>query len=324
MAAAPIDISAVTLAGTGVIGRGWIRVFTRAGLEVRLYDTSQDQLAAAMAWLSDNLDRDVASGSLEPGAAQQERDLVSAHTDLGQATAGCGYVQESGPEDVPIKRAMFQALDEAAPAGAILASSTSTLDMNLIAGGLPGERRCIMAHPFNPPYVIPVVEVMGCRNTDPALIDQANAFLESIGLKPVVMNRYAFGYLLNRIQAAVVREAVHMVASGLASVKDVDTVIRDGLALRWVILGNFGTNNTNADGGIREYYTRYGSVYRDIQADLDPAPASFSAELIEEIGRQMDELTEGASVSRLCDWRDEMIVKLRAFKKDNPPPRSDN
>ena len=112
-----------------------------------------------------------------------------------------------------------------------------------------------------------------------------------------------------------------MVASGLAEVKDVDTVIRDGLALRWVLLGNFGTNNTNADGGIREYFTRYGKVYQDIQADLDPSPAPFSPELIEEIGRQMDRLSKGASVNELCRWRDETILKLRTFKEKNPLPQ---
>lgn len=314
-------VRSVALVGTGVIGRGWIRVFTRAGLRVRLHDLGRAPLEAAQAWLAETLDRDVASGRLSGEEAQAQRDLVSAHVDLAEAVAGCGYVQESGPEEVSVKRSIFTALDEAAPAEAVLASSTSTLDMNLIAGGLPGERRCLMAHPFNPPYIIPVVEVMGCRETEPGLITATTAFLESVGLKPVIMRRYAFGYLLNRIQAAVVREAVHMVASGLASVEDVDTVIRDGLALRWVILGNFGTNHTNADGGIREYYTRYGHVYQAIQADLDPAPAPFSPELIEEIGRQVDDATDGAGVTRLSNWRDETILKLRAFKDQNPPPK---
>ena len=162
-------IKAVTLAGTGVIGRGWIRVFTRAGLEVRLFDASRAQLDAALAWLEDTLDRDVASGGLNRAEAARQRELVSAQTDLAEALAGCGYVQESGPENPDIKRAMFTALDKAAAPETILASSTSTLDVNLFAGGLPGERRCLTAHPFNPPYIIPVVEVMGAAGTVAAL-----------------------------------------------------------------------------------------------------------------------------------------------------------
>ncbi len=314
------SINRVACIGTGVIGRGWIRVFTRAGCHTRIYDPDPKQLTDTLSWLERSLEKDVLNRAISEKEAEAQRDRVSPHTDLGEAVDRAQYIQESGPENVEVKRAIFTEIDGAAGAEAIIASSTSSLDMNDIAGDLPGERRCVLAHPFNPPNIIPVVEVMPCRGTNPEVTDHAMAFLTRVGQKPVLMKRYAVGYIMNRIQAAVVREVVNTVASGLADVEAVDTIIRDGLALRWVLLGNFGTNNTNADGGIREYYTRYGRIYQSIIKDLDPSPPSFDPGLVEEIGRQVDAMEGSAAIEDICHWRDQMVLKLRALKEKNPHP----
>ena len=313
-------IETVSVVGSGVIGRGWIQVFVRAGCRVRVYDADQTQTGKALAWVEDDLQQSVANGDISAEEAEARLGLISLHADLEEALAGAGYVQESGPERLEIKRALFAEMDKLAPEGVILGSSTSALDLEAIAGDLEGATRCFTAHPFNPPHILPVVEVMPTKSVDPNLLERAIRFLTSVGQKPVRMNFFVPGYLANRIQAAVVREAIHLVESGAAGVEAVDTVISDALGLRWVLFGNFGTNNTNADGGIREYYTRFGDSYRELAADLDSSPPTFSAEMIKRIGREVDAKEGPAPVDEICRWRDRLVMKIRALKEADPHP----
>ncbi len=187
---------------------------------------------------------------------------LSCHDRLAEALEGVEYVQESGPEKLASKKAIFGELDRLAPTDAILASSTSALDMSDIAEGLPRAGRTIVAHPVNPPHVIPVVEILPGKRTAIDVVARTRAFLSAVGQSPVLLNFYVPGFLLNRMQAALVREAIHLVECGAADVEAVDAVIRDGLGLRWALLGPFGVANTNADGGIREYFGRYGALVR--------------------------------------------------------------
>jgi 3-hydroxyacyl-CoA dehydrogenase len=139
-------------------------------------------------------------------------------------------------------------------------------------------------------------------------------------MQPVLMKFYVPGFLANRIQAAVVREAIHLAESGVADVDAIDAVLRDGLGLRWALFGNFGTNNTNADGGIREYYRRYGGSYRAMMEQLDSSPPSFDEAMIERIGRGVDRMEGGAGVADLCRWRDLMVQRIRQLKQRFPHP----
>jgi 3-hydroxyacyl-CoA dehydrogenase len=295
---------AVAVVGAGVIGRSWAFVFSRAGCRTRLYDPDRTQRERAIHWLK------------TAGAGEGR---ISAHDEIAEALEGVSYVQESGPENLAAKKAIFAGLDRLAPEDAILASSTSTLDMSAIAEGLPGARRAIVAHPVNPPHVIPVVEVLPGKMTDPEVVARARGFLSAVGQSPVLMNFYVPGFLLNRMQAALVREAIHLVESGVADVGAVDAVIRDGLGLRWAILGPFGVANTNADGGIREYYGRYGGSYAELMNDLGPTP-SFDRAQIERLGRRTDAMTNG-SRSEILEWRDRLIRKIRDLKQEDPMPR---
>ena len=154
--------------------------------------------------------------------------------------------------EIELKKAIYARLDGAAAPAAILGSSTSAHDMSEIAAGLPGAHRCIVAHPVNPPHLIPVVEILPGVKTDPDVVTRTRDFMTSVGQKPVLMNYYVPAFLLNRMQAALLKEAINLVESGVADVDSVDTVIRDGLGLRWALMGPFGVANTNADGGIRE------------------------------------------------------------------------
>jgi L-gulonate 3-dehydrogenase len=313
-------IKTVSLIGTGVIGRGWIQVFIRAGCKTRIYDPDPEQAQKALDWVRDDLKRDAAEGLISEDETRARLNQVSAYDQLAEALNGAGYIQESGPERLEVKQAIFAEMDRLAVPETILASSTSALDIADITTGLEGAGRCFTAHPFNPPHILPAVEMMPTRQASPELYQRAIQFLESVGQKPVKMNFFVPGYLANRIQAAVVREALHLVQIGAADVDAVDTVISDALGLRWALFGNFGTNNTNADGGIREYYTRFGHAYTDLMADLDSTPPSFSPEMIEKIGSQVDIKEGSASNSEICRWRDRMCLKIRTLKEDDPHP----
>jgi L-gulonate 3-dehydrogenase len=316
-------IAKVALVGTGVIGRAWMKVFIRAGHPTAIFDKDPEQVSGALAWLDADLAADVRDGLIDEAAARRQRSLVIACDGITEALADSGYVQESSSERLAVKQAVFAEMDRAAAPDTVLASSTSALDINEITADLAGARRCMMAHPFNPPYVLPAVEVLPTRQTEPAVVERTLTFLRSVGMKPVLMNFHVPGFLANRIQAAVVREAIHLAESGVADIEAIDTVIREALGLRWALFGNFETNHTNADGGIREYYTRFGGSYRQMMTALDPAAPPFDAAMTERIAAGVDAMVKRASVAELCRWRDLMVQRINALKQQNPPPRGD-
>jgi len=311
----------VTLIGTGVIGRGWIRVFAEAGAAVTLYDQDAKQPPKTMEWLKADLALDEKDGFLAPGAAAEIVARVTVVPDLKQALAGADYVQESAPEKLEVKRAVYRELDRLAEPQTILASSTSALDIGEIAGGLPGERRCVMAHPFNPPHVLPVVEMLAAPRTDPKVFEQACAWLAACGQVPVRMKRYIRGFLGNRIQSALIREAMFLVEEGIAEPDAVDAVIRDGLALRWATIGNFGANHANADEGIEQYFGRYGEAYYAMFADLKTDNPKFDQPTLKKIGKMVETREGVKDVAGLLRRRDVLVKKLRRMRREMEPKR---
>jgi 3-hydroxyacyl-CoA dehydrogenase len=309
----------VAVVGTGVIGRSWVQVFARAGCQTRVYDPDPAQVEKALMWLDQDLNADLADRLITAEEASARRALITAHADLEEALASAEYVQESGPEQIEVKKAIYADLDGVAPPEAILGSSTSAHDMSEIAAGLNGAHRCIVAHPVNPPHLIPVVEILPGVKTDPNVVTRTRDFMTSVGQKPVLMNYYVPAFLLNRMQAALLKEAINLVESGVADVDSVDTVIRDGLGLRWALMGPFGVANTNADGGIREYFTRYGQAYKDCMDELGPTP-SFDPEMIERLGQGTDAMAGNASLQEICAWRERLIRKIRKLKAEDPYP----
>jgi L-gulonate 3-dehydrogenase len=309
----------VAVVGTGVIGRSWIRVFARAGCDTRMFDPDVARRDEALAWAEASVREDERLGFCDAGAAAVERGRIRACATIDEALEGATWVQENGPEPIESKRSIYADLDEHAEAAAILASSTSAQDMSRIAEGLTGAHRCIVAHPVNPPHVIPAVEVVPGRETSADTLAAALAFLRSVGQAPVQMNRYLPGFLLNRLQAALVREAISLIGSGAASADAIDSVVRDGLGLRWALMGPFGTGHTNADGGVGEYLRRYGEAYRSLWADLDADPI-LSASIIDRVHRETEAIYGEDRARTLAAWRDRMVRKIRDAKADDPPP----
>jgi 3-hydroxyacyl-CoA dehydrogenase len=308
----------VALVGAGVVGRGWIRVFASHADEVRVYDPNPAQIGRTLDWLWRDLDADIAEGLIS--GEDRDRILQSVRSEgrLASAVADADYIQESAPEDLAAKQALFAELDRLAAPASILASSSSALDISEIAGGLAGERRCLIAHPFNPPHLIPVVEILGAAGTDPAILDRASSQLAACGQIPVRLNRYVPGFLGNRLQAAIVREALHLVESGVADPIAVDAVIRDGLALRWATIGNFGANHTNADQGIAGYFERYADPFRVLMRDLDSGAPRFDPEVLKAIATAVEQREGVAGVAALCRKRDVMLKRLQRLKRSDP------
>ena len=313
--------SPVAVVGTGVVGRSWIRVFARAGFPTRVYDPDPEQLARAVAWARKSALDDVHLGLCAYAEARAEEHRITVCETLGEALDGVTYVQESGPEAIAEKRSIHAALDAAAAPEVVLGSSTSAYDITDIARGLPGAGRCIVAHPVNPPHVIPLVEVLAGADTRPGVTASTLALLRQAGMAPVVLDRYAPGFVLNRLQAAVLREAVSLVSAGVASPEVVDVVMREGLGLRWALMGPFGTGHVNADDGVGSYYRMYGDAYRAIWKDLDPAP-DFGDDLIDAIDEGLTAMYGEDAVAALAAWRDRMVRRILQLKAADPAPRA--
>jgi 3-hydroxyacyl-CoA dehydrogenase len=238
---------------------------------------------------------------------------------LAHAVENVDYVQECGPEQLHLKQDLFLELDRAAPPGAILASSTSAFDMTEIARHTRRPGRCVIAHPVNPPHVVPAVEVLGGERTDPAIVLETRDFLRTVGQTPVVLNKHIHGFVLNRLQFALVREAVHLLKAGVADVDGIDAVIRDGLGLRWALLGPFAVADTNKDDGVRAYFGGAVEWMTDLMNQLGPTP-TFDRSLIEEIGQALDRARGATARGDVRAWRDRMIVEIRRLKAENPLP----
>ena len=192
---------------------------------------------------------------------------IEASTNLGRTVEGAGYVQECVPEALALKRDVFRSLDAAADPQAILASSTSAIRMSEIASDLPGRRRCLVVHPGNPPYLLRVAEIVPAWFTSNETVTGCRRLLSSAGMRPILVRKEVEGFIFNRLQGAVLREAYCLVRDGVASVDDIDCIMREGLGLRWSIIGPFETADLNVRGGIVKHAKRMGEAYNRMGAE---------------------------------------------------------
>ncbi|CAN7192841.1 3-hydroxyacyl-CoA dehydrogenase NAD-binding domain-containing protein [Phenylobacterium sp. LjRoot225] len=302
----PEQVRRVAVVGAGLIGSGWLAAFLGHGLAVELYDPSPDAAEKARAHVAQAWPAMIARGLARDAAPP----AFSVHTDLGRAVAGVDFVQESTPERADLKRALFAELDRLAAPDVVVASSTSSLPISELVTELATANRFVLGHPFNPVHLMPLVELGGGEATDPAAIDAAQALYVAMGKHPVRLRREIFGHIANRLTSAMFREAVSLVASGTASVEDVDAAIRYGPALKWAIQGQFTTFHTSGgDGGLAAFLKHFspGVIRRwESMTTPDLADPELQALLV----RQMAEATADRPVAELAKAQDRALLAL--------------
>jgi 3-hydroxyacyl-CoA dehydrogenase len=301
--------------GTGLIGRAWANVFARAGWDVRLWDPDTAALAQAPKLIEQALHDVARHGLAKDPAAAAKRLKVAAS--LEDAVRDAEFVQENGPERIEAKLEIFARLDAAAPASAILASSSSAIVASRFTEKLEGRTRCLIAHPVNPPHVVPIVELCGAPWTSPETVQRARAVYESVGQVPIEVKKEIDGFILNRMQAVLLSEAMRLVGEGHVSAEDLDKTIRDGLGLRWAFMGPFETIELNAPGGIPDYCARYGETL----FKLSSRPVTPEVWGEENVGRAVQSWARAPSSQAILEkqrWRDDRIAALVAHKRAQP------
>lgn len=307
-------VTDTAIIGSGFIGRAWAISFARAGARVRLWDQAADQTAGALAYIGGVLE-DLARNDLLNGKTPASvLSLISVASSMKEALAEATYVQENTPEVLPTKIKVFEALDGAARADAILASSTSALLPSRFTEHLKGRGRCVVVHPINPPYLIPAAEIVPSPWTSTETVERARRFLVLAGHAPLVMKRELDGFIMNRMQGALLEEAFRLVADGYATVEDIDIGIRDGLALRWSFMGPFETMDLNAPGGVRDYAERYQGIYENLFAQMQRR-VDWSGEVMGRVEAERRAVLPVGELQKRQVWRDKRLMALLAHKR---------
>lgn len=307
-------MSKVAIIGSGFIGRGWAISFARAGHDVTLWDHLPEATAGSRDYIAGVLG-DLAENDLLGG---QSPDAVLARigvtADLAEAVRGAVHIQENTPEKRDIKRDIFSRIDAAADPDAVIASSTSALLPSTFTDHLPGRHRCIVVHPINPPYLVPAAEVVPAPWTSAETLEKTRSFLIGAGHAPLMMKRELDGFIMNRMQGALLEEAFRLVADGYASVEDVDIGIREGLALRWSFMGPFETIDLNAPGGVRDYVERYESIYSNIFPQM-LRRVEWAGPVLRDVEEHRRSKVPGDQLVERQVWRDRRLMALAAHKK---------
>ena len=302
----------IAIVGAGLIGRAWATVFARAGHSVKMYDADPTAVAKAIALIENGL-RDLQKVGLVEEAPEVIAKRVSAASTLEEALKDADYVQENTAERLDVKRAVYAKMDATAPAHCILASSTSTIPTSAFSEGLKGKHRCIVAHPVNPPHLVPVVELSPAPWTSAEVVARTRALQEKVGQVPITVKREVEGFILNRLQAALLNEAWRLVKEDYVGVEDLDKCIKDGLGLRWAFMGPFETIDLNAPGGIPDYAERYGPKLHGMMKDAEYAP--WDSALISKIETERRKIMPQSEHGTREAWRDRRLMALIAHKR---------
>ena len=305
----------IAIIGAGLIGRAWSIVFARAGFAVSLFDSSQQAASAALGFIEARLPELQEAGLISDTQSAIMARITLAPT-LEDALAGAVHVQENGPERVDAKAALFARMDEIAPKSTILASSTSGIPASAFTEQLRGRARCLVAHPVNPPYLVPVVEICPSPWTSQDTVARTRALMEQARMVPATVKREVKGFVLNRLQIALVAEAFRLVADGVVSPEDLDATIKHGLGLRWAFMGPFETIDLNAPGGVADYCARYGGLYAEVEAEM--VPIALTPELVADVNATMRRHLSLDDQPARQEWRDRRLMALLAHKATQP------
>ena len=298
----------------GVIGSGFAVNFAMKGLTCAVYVTDEDRLVRGRDAIEKVISSLVSLGVLD-NAADEVRKRIVLTTDPAEAFSKVHLVQECGPEKLDVKQKILGTIERYAPAETVIASSTSSLSISDIAAEAKHPERCIGAHPFNPPHLIPLVEITKHPKTDEACITKAIQLYRLAGKEPVVLNKELPGFIANRFQHAVLREVIALVTEGVCSVQDADKALTFGPGLRWAAIGQGMIGELASPDGARAFNTRFKPaserIFRDL-SNLTEIPAKWLDCIEGGVSEEMENLPEeiGHTAKEISDFRDRVLIEL--------------
>lgn len=303
------QIRIVAIVGTGLIGASWAAQYLASGLDVVATDPAPNAEANLRKSVDQAWELLTAIG-LAPGAS---RDRLTFTADMKEAVSKADFVQENVPERLVLKARVFAQMDEVAPPETILASSASGITMDGIQSGCKHPERCVIGHPFNPPHVIPLVEVVGGAKTSEKVIERAMEFYAAIGKKPIRLRKAVPGHIGNRLQAALYREVLYLIQQGVLSVEDADVAISYGPGLRWGVMGpSLQWHLAGGAGGIQQFVKQFMDGFAGLMAKLempDVSPALMQT-VIDGVLKEAN----GRSVGQLAEAENKVVLELLALR----------
>jgi len=312
-----MEIHKVACVGAGLIGQEWATLFSSKGLEVVLQDLSETVLENSIRSIRSNLQFLETSNLLKKGETEAALKRVKMSRSIGESVCEADYVQESVPDDYDLKKQVFREMDAAAPDYAVLASSSSGLLMTEIQEVATRPRRCVLVHPVLPVYLIPLVEIVGGAKTSRETLIVSHDFMKNLGKVPVLLKREVSGYIVNRLQAALLREAVDLVDKDVASAEDVDKAFCMGIGLRDPLIGPFLRIHL-AGGGVERFIKNFSQSYRhrwetmETWTSIPPLAAEKIVRSVREMG-----VVRKKTLGEIKNWRDEMLVKLLKLMRED-------
>jgi len=302
----------VAVVGAGTIGAGWAAYFALSGLQVRVADPSGEAPALVAATLERARPVMAALGRLS-----ETPTVPRVFTDVAGAVQGAAHIQEALPEDMALKRRVYAQIEAAAPREAVLASSSSGLLPSALQEGMQHPERMLVVHPNNPPYLMPLVEIVAGRMTDPSILALTKSFYESLGKRTIVLRREVVGHIFNRLQAALWREAIHLVAGGYASAEDVDRAVVEGLGARWSVCGPLEILHlSGGEAGLAGSLDRLGPALQAWWGDL--GEPRLDATTKQAVIASVDEAMRGSSYAERAARRDRLMIPLLASSLTDP------
>jgi carnitine 3-dehydrogenase len=308
------EVDTVACVGAGVIGGGWVAHFLARGFRVHAWDPAPDA-ADKLGRLVDAAWPALTELGLADGADPGNLTVTASLAEAVNGAGGAGFVQESAPEKLELKRELLAEIDAVTPPEVVIASSTSGFSMTEMQVAAANPRRLVVGHPFNPPYLIPLVEVVGGKLTEPWAVEAAAAFYRHVGKSVITMDRELPGFIANRLQEALWREALHMVANGEATVEQIDTAITEGPGLRWPVHGPCLTFHlAGGEGGMAHMLDHFGPSLKEPWTRLE-AP-DLTRELRDRMVEGCAAEAGGRGIGELIAQRDAAIIAIqRAIRR---------